>query len=79
MDTASSVLSDESRILAGILLLSLVPVRREDLYLLKIVRGAAHVTPFQEKFARAGHAHAAVLSCSRSSARSSRTRRARPA
>jgi hypothetical protein len=53
--------SDESRILAGILLLSLVTVETGGLYLLKIVRGRAEVTPFQEKFARAGHAHAAVL------------------
>ena len=54
-------MSDESRILAGILLLSLVTVETGGLYLLKIVRGQAPVTPFQEKFARAGHAHAAVL------------------
>ena len=54
-------MSDESRILAGILLLSLVTVETGGLYLLKIVRGAAEVTPFQEKFARAGHAHAGVL------------------
>lgn len=54
-------MSDESRILAGILLLSLVTVETGGLYLLKIVRGAAAVTPFQEKFARAGHAHAGVL------------------
>ncbi|KNX38982.1 hypothetical protein [Luteipulveratus halotolerans] len=54
-------MSDESRILAGILLLSLVTVETGGLYLLKIVRGKAPVTPFQEKFARAGHAHAAVL------------------
>jgi hypothetical protein len=61
MDTATHLLSDESRILAGILLLSLVTVETGGLYLLKIVRGAAEVTPFQEKFARAGHAHAGVL------------------
>lgn len=54
-------MSDESRILAGILLLSLVTVETGGLYLLKIVRGKAEVTPFQEKFARAGHAHAGVL------------------
>ncbi|WP_109506718.1 hypothetical protein [Nocardioides speluncae] len=54
-------MSDESRILAGILLLSLVTVETGGLYLLKVVRGKAEVTPFQEKFARAGHAHAAVL------------------
>jgi len=55
------MLSDEGRILAGILLLSLVTVETGGLYLLKIVRGKADVTPFQEKFARAGHAHAGVL------------------
>ena len=60
MDPAH-VLSDESRILAGILLLSLVTVETGGLYLLAIVRGAAEVTPFQEKFARAGHAHAGIL------------------
>lgn len=60
METAY-VLSDESRVLAGVLLLSLVTVETGGLYLLKIVRGAAEVTPFQEKFARAGHAHAGVL------------------
>ncbi len=55
------MLSDESRILAGILMLSLVTVETGGLYLLKIVRSRANVTPFQEKFARAGHAHAGVL------------------
>ena len=60
MDPAH-VLSDESRILAGILLLSLVTVETGGLYLLAIVRGAAEVTPFQETFARAGHAHAGIL------------------
>lgn len=55
------MLSDESRILAGILLLSLVTVETGGLYLLKVVRGKAGVTAFQEKFARAGHAHAGVL------------------
>ncbi|KRF19338.1 hypothetical protein ASG90_20885 [Nocardioides sp. Soil797] len=54
-------MSDESRILAGILLLSLVTVETGGLYLLKVVQGKAPTTPFQEKFARAGHAHAAVL------------------
>ena len=60
MDPAH-VLSDESRILAGILLLSQVTVETGGLYLLAIARGAAEVTPFQEKFARAGHAHAGIL------------------
>ncbi len=55
------MLSTESQALAGILLLALVTVETGGLYLLKIVRGKAEVTPFQEKFARAGHAHAGVL------------------
>ena len=55
------MLSDESRFLAGILLLGLVTVETGGLYLLKVVRGREEVTPFQEKFARAGHAHAGVL------------------
>lgn len=59
--TTTAVLSDASRTTAGILLLALVTVETGGMYLLKIVRGAADVTPFQEKFARAGHAHAGVL------------------
>ncbi|CAA9362611.1 MAG: hypothetical protein AVDCRST_MAG72-2406 [uncultured Nocardioidaceae bacterium] len=55
------MLSDESRVLAGILLLALVTVESGGLYMLKIVRGKADVTPFQLSFARAGHAHAGVL------------------
>jgi len=55
------MLSDESRILAGVLLLALVTVETGGLYLLTIARGKAPVTEFQEKFARAGHAHAGVL------------------
>jgi hypothetical protein len=56
-----TLLSDASRQLAGILFLALVTVETGGLYMLKIVRGREEVTPFQEKFARAGHAHAGVL------------------
>lgn len=59
MDAA--LLSDTSRQLSGVLFLALVTVETGGLYLLSIVRGTADVTPFQEKFARAGHAHAGVL------------------
>lgn len=59
--TSTVVLSDASRTTAGVLLLALVTVETGGLYLVKIVRGAAPATEFQEKFARAGHAHAAVL------------------
>jgi hypothetical protein len=56
-----TLLSEASRQLAGILFLALVTVETGGLYMLKIVRGREDVTPFQEKFARAGHAHAGVL------------------
>lgn len=54
-------MSDESRVLAGILLLALVTVETGGLYLVRPVRGTADATPFQIAFARAGHAHAGVL------------------
>lgn len=54
-------MSDESRIMAGILLLALVTVETGGLYLLALVRGTAPATGFQQSFARAGHAHAGVL------------------
>jgi hypothetical protein len=53
--------SDESRILAGILLLSLVTVETGGLYMVKLWKSSEGVTPFQIGFARAGHAHAGVL------------------
>ena len=56
-----TLLSDTSRQLAGILFLALVTVETGGLYMLKIVRGREDLTPFQESFARAGHAHAGVL------------------
>jgi len=54
-------MSDESRILAGILILSLVTVESGGLYLLRLWRAPGGATPFQIGFARAGHAHAGVL------------------
>ncbi len=56
-----TLLSDASRQLAGILFLALVTVETGGLYMVKIVTGRERVTPFQEKFARAGHAHSGVL------------------
>jgi len=54
-------MSDETRILAGILLLSLVTVETGGLYLIKLWRSSEGLTEFQIGFARAGHAHAGVL------------------
>ena len=56
-----TLLSDTSRQLAGILFLALVTVETGGLYMLKVVRDRQNLTLFQEKFARAGHAHAGVL------------------
>jgi Ni,Fe-hydrogenase I cytochrome b subunit len=56
------LLSESSRILAGILVISLVTVETGGLYLVRVVGGrAGEVTPFQLSFSRAGHAHAGVL------------------
>ena len=54
-------MSDETRILAGILLLSLVTVETGGLYLVRLWRSSEGRTEFQIAFARAGHAHAGVL------------------
>ena len=54
-------MSDETRILAGILLLALVTVETGGLYLMKLWRSSEGMTEFQVGFARAGHAHAGVL------------------
>lgn len=61
MTDVSLALSDSSRTLAGILFLSLVTVESGGLLMVRIVTGRHAATPFQEKFARAGHAHAGVL------------------
>jgi hypothetical protein len=55
------MMSEESRVLAGVLFLSLVTVETGGLYLVKLWKDAAGATPFQIGFARAGHAHAGVL------------------
>jgi hypothetical protein len=55
------MLSDASRIMAGILLLALVTVETGGLYMVQLVRGRLPATPFQLRFSRAGHAHAGVL------------------
>ena len=54
-------LSDSARVLAAVLVLSLVTVETGGMYLLRLTRGRQPTTEFQRSFARAGHAHAAVL------------------
>jgi hypothetical protein len=58
----NELLSDSTRILAGILVISLLTVETSGLYIVRVVTGrAGAVTPFQLSFARGGHAHAGVL------------------
>lgn len=54
-------LSDPSRIMAGILLLSLVTVQSGGAFMLKVVQGRVPATDLQKSFFRAGHAHAGVF------------------
>jgi hypothetical protein len=54
-------LSDASRIVSGILLISIVTIEVGGWFMTKIVRGQVPMTDFQKAFARAGHAHAGVL------------------
>jgi len=55
------VLSDESRYVAGVMLLTIVTIEVGGWFMTKIVRGQVPMTDFQKAFARAGHAHAGVL------------------
>lgn len=55
------ILSPDARTTAGILLLTIVAVESGGLYMYRIVRRHVTLTPFQQTFARAGHAHAGVL------------------
>lgn len=54
-------LSEDSRATAGVLLLAVLAVEYGGWHVLRIVRGGVRATEFQHTFARAGHAHAAVL------------------
>jgi hypothetical protein len=54
-------LSDASRVMAGILCISLVTVESGGALMLRIVRGGQPATALQQTFFRAGHAHAGVF------------------
>ena len=54
-------MTDATRIIAGIMLISIVTIEVGGWYLTRIVRGMVPMTDFQKAFARAGHAHAGVL------------------
>jgi hypothetical protein len=53
-------LSDASRVLAGILCLSLVTVESGGALMFRVITGRQEATPLQTSFFRAGHAHAGV-------------------
>jgi hypothetical protein len=59
MDVLS--LSPEARSTAGVLLLTIVAVETGGIYMYRVLRRKVVLTPFQQAFARAGHAHAGVL------------------
>jgi hypothetical protein len=54
-------MTDPSRVLAGVILLTIVTIEFGGYFMTKIVRGQVPMTDFQKSFARAGHAHAGVL------------------
>jgi len=54
-------LSADTRRTAGIILLTVVAVEWGGWYLLRVARGRVQRTALQERFERAGHAHAGVL------------------
>lgn len=54
-------LTDSSRVLAGVILLTVPTIEIGGWFMTRIVRGLVPMTPFQKAFARAGHAHAGVL------------------
>src|SRR5918996_2115611 len=60
VDSVYMDVSDASRIMAGILCLSLVTVESGGALMFRIVRGQQPATALQQTFFRAGHAHAGV-------------------
>ncbi|GAB2559220.1 hypothetical protein [Kribbella endophytica] len=54
-------MSDPTRTLAGVILLTIVTIEFGGWFLTKIARGQVPMTDLQKAFARAGHAHAGVL------------------
>ena len=55
------MISEDARTTAGILLVALVLVEYGGTFLLRVARGREPVTPLQQSFYRAGHAHAGIL------------------
>lgn len=54
-------MTDASRFIAGVVLLTIVTIQIGGWFMTKIARGDVPMTEFQKSFARAGHGHAGVL------------------
>lgn len=54
-------LTEGARVTAGIVALTIVAVELGGVFLLQIATGGVPATPLQDRFFRAGHAHAGVL------------------
>jgi hypothetical protein len=54
-------LTDASRYIAGVALLTIVGIEFGGWFMTRVVTGHVPMTDFQKSFARAGHAHAGVL------------------
>ena len=54
-------LSEAASRTAGLILISIVTIEMGGAVMLRVVRGQIPMPPFQQRFARAGHAHAGVL------------------
>ena len=55
------MLNDGSRIVAGVVLLTVIGIAYGGTFLLRVVRGGVPANDLQKSFFRAGHAHAGVL------------------
>jgi hypothetical protein len=53
--------TDATRYIAGILILSIVTIEVGGWFMTRIARGGVPMTEFQKSFARAGHGHAGML------------------
>jgi hypothetical protein len=61
MTESTFVLSDASRTIAGVVLLTVVTIEFGGMFLVRVASGKVPLTDFQKAFSRAGHAHAGVL------------------
>jgi hypothetical protein len=61
MFESTFALSDASRTIAGVVLLTIVTIEFGGTFMVRVASGKVPFTDFQKSFSRAGHAHAGVL------------------